>query len=88
MISPLSFFAKCISRFAHTIQLLVQKFNEDHTYKKTLQWLYSLVKNVNKSTKETEMLISKCRKKLLINCPTWWSSTILLLQVKEPWTLV
>ena len=64
------FFAKHISCFAHTIQLIVQKFNEDTTYKETLKRAYALVKRINKSTKATELLISRCGKKLLSNCPT------------------
>ena len=86
------FFAKRISCFAHTIQLIVQKFNEDTTYKETLKRAYALVKRINKSTKATELLISRCGKKLLSNCPTRWSSTFLLLErllvVKEPLTAV
>ena len=74
------FFAKHISCFAHTIQLIVQKFNDDTTYKETLKKAYSLVKKINKSTKATELLIARCGKKLRSNCqcPTRWSSTFLL----------
>ena len=86
------FFAKRISCFAHTIQLIVQKFNEDTTFKEMLKRAYSLVKKINKSTKATEMLISRCGKKLLSNCPTRWSSTFFLLErllnVKEPLTAI
>ena len=92
MISHLSFFAKHISCFAHTIQLIVQEFNEDTTYKEMLKRAYSLVKRINKSTKAMEMLISRCGKKLLSNCPARWSSTFLLLErllnVKEPLTAI
>ena len=42
---------------------------------------------MNKSTKATEKLIKKCRKKLVNSCPTRWSSTFLmisrLLEVKS-----
>ena len=86
------FFAKRISCFAHTIQLIVQRFNEDVTYKEILQRTYSLVKKVNMSCKATEMLIAQCGKKLVSNCPTRWSLTYLLLerllQVKGPLTTV
>ena len=85
-------FAKRISCFAHTVQLIVQRFIEDVTYKEILQRTYSLVKKVNMSCKATEMLIAQCGKKLVSNCPTRWSSTYLLLerllQVKGPLTTV
>ena len=52
----------------------------------------TLVKKVNKSSKATEMLLSRAHKKLVGNCPTRWSSTYLmikrLLDMRVPLTSV
>lgn len=70
---------ECVSCFAHTLQLVVQKFHTVKSFKKVLSSTYKLVKKVNKSVKSTEMLIGMCGKKLVSNCPTQWSSTYLLI---------
>ena len=83
------FYFKCLSCFAHTLQLVVLKFSEDESLKRILKRAFSLVKKVNKS-KATEKLLLLCRKKLVGNCPTRWSSTYLLidhlLEVRTPLT--
>lgn len=81
-------FGKRLSCFAHTLQLVVNKFSEDRSFASVLKRVSTLVKKVNKSSKATEMLISECRRKLVSSCPTRWSSTYLmvqrLLEVKVP----
>ena len=82
------FFGTRLSCFAHTLQLVVHKFDEDKTFRKLLNRTFSLVKKVNRSSKATEKLLTLCHKKLVGNCPTRWSSTYLLivrlLEVKMP----
>jgi len=57
-----------------------------------LKRMQTLVAKVNKSSKATEMLLSRAHKKLVGNCPTRWSSTYLmikrLLDVRIPLTSV
>ena len=69
---------KRVSCFAHTLQLVVQKFDEVATFKALLKRTHNLVSKVNKSTEATEKLIAICRKKLVRDCPTRWSSTYLM----------
>ena len=81
-----------LSCFSHLLQLVVRRFDEVKSYQSVLRKVRALVKQVNMSTKATERLISLCRKKLVRDCPTWWSSTFLvierLLQVKSSLTTV
>ena len=54
--------------------------------------MQTLVRKVNKSSKATEMLLSRAHKKLVGTCPTSWSSSYLvierLLEVRTPLTSV
>ena len=70
---------KRVSCFAHTLQLVVQKFDEVSTFNALLKRTHSIVRKFNTSTKATEKLISICGKKLVRDCPTRWSSTYLML---------
>ena len=54
----------------------MHKFREVKSFKKVLASAHALVKKVNKSSKATERLVSLCRKKLISDCPTRWSSTL------------
>ena len=69
-----------ISCFSHTLQLVVQKFDEVTAFRGLLKHVHSLVSKVNMSTKATERLIEICGKKLVRNCPTRWSSTYLMIE--------
>lgn len=69
-----------IACFSHTLQLVVNKFNELNKFKELLKRAHTIVRKVNSSTKATERLIALCRKKLVKDCPTRWSSTFLLLE--------
>ena len=69
-----------MSSFAHTLQLVVQKFDEQTEFKALLKRAHSLVRKFNASAKATEKLIDKCGKKLVRDCPTRWSSTYLLIE--------
>ena len=73
-------FIKRLSCFAHTLQLVVYKFKEVKSLKKVLASAHALVKKVNKSFKTTERLVYLCRKKLISDCPTRWSSTFLMIE--------
>ena len=73
-------FIKRLSCFAHTLQLVVYKFKEVKSLKKVLTSAHALVKKVNKSFKTTERLVYLCRKKLISDCPTRWSSTFLMIE--------
>ena len=83
---------KRISCFIHTLQLVVKIFKTAPSFKVSLSKVHSIVKKVNKSTKATEKLLEKAKKKLVSNCPTRWDSTYLmisrLLDVKQHLTTV
>ena len=71
------FYCKRVGCFAHTLQLVMQKFNQDQ-FKPLLKKVHSLVAKINRSSKATELLISLAQKKLVKDCPTRWSSTYLM----------
>ena len=54
-----------VSCFAHTLQLVVQKFDEITEFKSVLKRAHRLVRKFNTSAKAAEKLIAKCGKKLL-----------------------
>lgn len=68
-----------LSCFAHTLQLVVVKFDEVTSFKQLLKKTHKLVSKVNRSCKATERLISVAGKKLVADCPTRWSSTFLMI---------
>ena len=68
-----------VSCFSHTLQLVVQKFDELPTFRVLLKHVPRLVSKFNMSTKATERLITICGKKLVRHCPTRWSSTYLMI---------
>ena len=71
---------KRVSCFTHTLQLVVNIFQQCKSFKNLLTSAHSVVRKVNKSTKATG------------DCPTRWSSTYLLvlrmLQVRTALTQV
>ena len=67
-----------LSCFAHTLQLVVLKFNTEKSVHRVMQQAYKLVSKVNKSSVATQSLIRLCGKKLIGKCPTRWSSSYLL----------
>ena len=73
------FYCKRVGCFAHTLQLVMQKFNQDQ-FKPLLKKVHSLVAKINRSSKATELLISLAQKKLVKDCPTRWSSTYLMIE--------
>ena len=73
-------FIKRVPCFAHTLQLVIRKFDKENLFKTILKNAHALVSKINKSTKATEKLKSLCGKKLVSDCPTRWSSTYLLLE--------
>ena len=87
-----STFYNRLSCFSHSLQLVVRRFDEVSSYRSVLQKVRALVRRVNMSTKATERLITLCRKKLVKDCPTRWSSTFLvierLLQVRSSLSIV
>ena len=72
-------YCKRLSCFSHTLQLVMLKFSK-HSFKPLLKIVHALVGKVNKSSKVTEALISLCRKSLVRDCPTRWSSSYLMLE--------
>ena len=64
-----------LSCFAHSLQLVVTKFDEVTSFKKS----HKPVSKVNRSCKATESLIRLSGKKLMADCPTRWSSTFLMI---------
>ena len=66
-----------LSCFAHTLQLVVSKFD---ACKEAINRAKKLVAKINNSVKATEMLKILSGIKLLGDCPTRWSSTFLLLE--------
>lgn len=75
-----SVFISRLSCFSHSLQLVVRRFDEVSSYRSVLKRVRALIRRVNMSTKATEKLISLCRKKLLKDCPTRWSSTFLVIE--------
>lgn len=69
-----------MSCFTHTLQLVLQKFDEQTEFKALLKRAHNLVRKFNTLAKATEKLIAKCGKKLVQDCPTRWSSTYLLIE--------
>ena len=69
-----------MSCFAHTLQLVVQKFDELPEFKSLLKRAHSLVRKFNTPVRATEKLIAKSGKKLVRHCPTRWTSTYLLVE--------
>ena len=76
-----------LSCFAHTVQLVLLKFNKDKRVAAVLKKATSVVKKFNMSKNATEQLVNEAGVKLLGVCPTRWSSTYLvierLLRVRE-----
>ena len=72
-------YCKRIGCFAHTLQLVMHKFNQDQ-FKPLSTKVHSLVSKINRSSKATELLISLAQKKLVKDCPTRWSFTYLMLE--------
>ena len=68
-----------LSCFAHSLQLVVSKFDECSVFRHTIKKAKNIVSKFNKSTKATEKLIANAGLKLLGDCPTRWSSTYLLI---------
>ncbi|XP_065895985.1 E3 SUMO-protein ligase ZBED1-like [Dysidea avara] len=68
-----------LSCFAHSLQLVVSKFDECSVFRHTIKKAKNIVSKFNKSTKATEKLIGNTGLKLLGDCPTRWSSTYLLI---------
>ena len=66
---------KRLSRFAHTLQLVVNMFNDVWSLSRVLASAHALVKKVNKSSKASEKLIALSGRKLISDCPMQWSST-------------
>ena len=81
-----------MSCFAHTLQLVIRRFDGIRCIQHVLGKAHTLVSKVNKSTKATERLIQLAQKKLVNACPTRWSSTYLLvdrlLEVRQHLTTV
>ena len=75
-----SCFIKRLPCLAHTLQLVVGKFDQLPQFKSVLKNARTLVTKVNKSTRATEKLVSLCNKKLIGDCRTRWSSTYLLVE--------
>ena len=69
-----------VSYFSHTLQLVVQKFNELTTFRGPVKRVHNLVSKWNMSAKATERLIVICGKKLIRSCPTRRSSTYSMCQ--------
>ena len=69
-----------LSCFAHTLQLVVSKFDEVRACKEAIKRAKKLVAKINKPVKATEMLKKLSGIKLLGDCPTRWRSTFLLLE--------
>ena len=70
---------KRVRCFAHTLQLVLQKFDEVTEFKALIKCAHQVVRKVNSSKKATEKLIASCGKKLIPDCPTRWSSTYLMI---------
>ena len=80
-----------IGCFAHTLQLVVNKFDDVSLFKELMKRAHLVVRKVNASTKATERLVALCGKKLLKDCPTRWSLTLMvkrLLDVKDKLKIV
>lgn len=59
-----------LSCFAHSLQLVVMKFDEFSVFRRTIRKAKQIVSKFNKSVKATEHLIAAAGKKLIGDCPT------------------
>ena len=66
--------------FTHTLQLVVQVFDELMSQSVLLRRIHKLISKVNESTSVAENLITRTSRKLLAYCPTQWTSTYLMLK--------
>ena len=69
-----------LSCFAHTLQLVVAKFNTSKQVSAVLKQVFAIVRKYNKSKNATERLEKECGVKLVGLCPTRWSSTFLVVE--------
>lgn len=69
-----------MSCLAHSIQLVVKDGLKDDSVQKFLTKIRSLVKKVRVSSVNTESLLKKCGKTLIMDCPTRWSSTLYMIK--------
>jgi hypothetical protein len=72
-----------MSCLAHSIQLVVKDGLKDDSHdsvQKFLTKIRSLVKKVRVSSVNTEILLKKCSKTLIVDCPTRWSSTLYMIK--------
>jgi len=60
-----NFFAKFLSCFVHTLQLVVTSFSKYWSFQKLVKHVNALVQKVNKSSKATEKLVQLCSRKLV-----------------------
>ena len=58
-----------IGCFAHTLQLVVNKFGDVSLFKELMKQAHLVVRKVNASTKATERLVALCGKKTFEGLP-------------------
>jgi len=77
---------------AHSIQLVVNQMRKMPDYTAVVNKGRAIVRKVKISSKATEKLIAKCGKTVVVDCPTRWNSTLLmvnrLIAVRIPLTEV
>ncbi len=65
---------------AHSLQLVVKEIEKNKGANTLLQKARRICKAVRKSSVAVEQLLEKCNKRLLIDCPTRWNSSLMMMQ--------
>jgi len=64
---------------AHMIQLVVKVVDKHPSLMNIISKIRSIIHNIRVSSVDTQKLIEKCAKTVITDCPTRWSSTLLML---------
>ena len=63
----------------HSIQLVMKTIDKQPSFQTTISKVRGIVRSVRVSSVITQKLVTKCGKTLIADCPTRWSSTLLML---------
>lgn len=64
---------------AHSLQLVIKEIDKNASSQKLLMKARKCCKSVRKSSVAVEKLIAKCKKTILIDCPTRWNDTLMMM---------
>ena len=64
---------------AHSLQLVIIAVDKQPSFNTIKGKAHNIVRNIRVSSVATQKLVSKCGKTVVADCPTRWSSTLLML---------